>query len=307
VKLAFVVNERSGKGRARPLADSFERGIADIVDSIETAPIGTDGESNVHPAISSCDAVVVFGGDGTMHSIAPIAAAAEKPVYHVPLGTENLFAREFRMSRDVARLRAAIDAWSVVEVDYGRCNGLPFLIMCSVGPDSSVIHRLAAERVGAISRSTYAPHVVRETLRPTIPTLDVEADGRLIVDGRRGIVIVANSRQYALRMDPARMASMTDGLLDVVFLPCTNSLKILTWGVRAFLRSIRDGSNAVHTRAESVQIHSGDTPAPVQVDGEAPGSGERVGDHPAAWTPLRIDIVKHALPVLAPPRPGRPR
>lgn len=257
--------------------------------------------------LQDCDAVIVFGGDGTMHSVAPYASASECPVYHVPLGTENLFAREFRMSTDAARLRTALEAWSVVEVDYGRCNGLPFVIMCSVGPDASVIHRLAAERAGAISRVSYAPHVLRETLKPTIPVLTIDADGKRVVDGRRGVVIVANSRQYALRLDPARRASMTDGLLDVVFLPGASAAAVLMWGVRAMLRSIREGSSAVHALAENVFIESQGEPAPAQLDGEAPVAREPGIEHPAARTPLRIDIVRHALPVLTPPRRGGPR
>lgn len=299
MKALFVVNPSSGRGRGEQVAAQFERVLSGAGVSVEHAPLNASVEQAI--ARADADALVIFGGDGTVHGLAPAAAAAELPLYHVPLGTENLFAREFGMDRRPETMLRALQGRHVVEVDLARCNGLPFLIMCSVGPDAAVIHRLAAERTGSINRLSYAPHVLREALAPSIPTLTVEVDGQPIVNARRGLLLVANSRQYALRMDPAHRASITDGLLDVLFLPSQSTARLLWWGARALIRSLALTSGAVHAQGQRVVVTSEER-CPAQLDGEAPGVREGDAAHPSAWTPLRIDIVPHALPVLAPTR-----
>jgi diacylglycerol kinase family enzyme len=299
VKALFVVNPSSGRGQGEEVAETFERALSDAGIGVEYTPL----DATVEQAIARADAnaLVIFGGDGTVHGLAPAAAAAELPLYHVPLGTENLFAREFGMDRRPETMLNAFQGHHVVEVDFARCNGLPFLIMCSVGPDAAVIHRLAAERTGSINRLSYTPHVLREALAPSIPTLTVEVDGEPVIDKRRGLLLVANSRQYALRMDPAHRASMTDGLLDILFLPCNSTARLIWWGARALVRSLGLTAGAVHARGERVLVTSEER-CPAQLDGEAPGVREGDVQHPSAWTPLRIDIVPHALPVLTPTR-----
>lgn len=226
---------------------------------------GLDGE--LKSALVGAAALVCVGGDGTLHYALRDAAEAGVPVCVVPFGTENLFARQFGMrgGKSLAdRLRGA----EVQEVDLGRVarggEARLFAIMVSMGPDASVIHRLARVRRGPISHLSYARPALAEAAAPALVPLRVEVDGRLIVDGRHGVLVVANSRQYAARIDPAAEASMTDGLLDVVFMPARTALGVVAWAARARLRRM---GNAVSARGRNVQVKA--VGGASQVDGEA--------------------------------------
>ena len=197
------------------------------------------GESHkrLAEALDGAGALLLAGGDGTVHKALGEALGAGVPVYHVPCGNENLIAREFWMTRDIETVRCAIAGGRVRRVDVGiveESNGgkaaeFPFLLMCGIGPDAGVVERLTALRKKAIGHMAYIEPVAREILSPRLPALTVEVDGERLVDGRHGMLIVANCRQYGFRLDPAERASMTDGLLDVVFMPCRTSLGALWW------------------------------------------------------------------------------
>ncbi len=77
--------------------------------------------------------------------------------------------------------------------------------------------------------------MLRQWLRLDPPRLTIEADGKVVASDVRGLAILANSRQYAIRLDPARRARMDDGLVDLVILPCSGRMSLLGWLIRAAL------------------------------------------------------------------------
>jgi len=226
------------------------------------------------------------------------AARTSTPVYHFPFGTENLFAREFGVDRSPERLLAAIERFHVETVDVGVANGRPFLLMASLGYDAEVIHDLASRRRGGISHLSYVPPIVRQILRWQPPPVDVRVDGTMIVEQGRGMVVVANSRQYARRLDPARRASMTDGRLDVVFLPMESRLDVIRWMILCRRGRHLDDPRVVYREGTAVEVRPA-TPQRFQIDGDPPEAlpGEPVE---TAFAELRVSLRPAYLPVLIP-------
>jgi diacylglycerol kinase (ATP) len=304
--IGLVYNRASGMGRgaatAPPVADSL-RTRGHEVRTIEVGR-GLHTPDALAAALQGVQAVVVVGGDGTVHHTAEAAIAADAPVYHFPTGNENLFAREFGMDRDPATLLRALDRMHVVRMDLGRVAGADapapagrlFLLMCSLGPDASVIHRLAKVRSKAVGHRMYLGPLLAELARPSFPRLTIRIDGRAVVEDRCGIAVVANCRQYALRIDPAHRACLTDGLLDVVFFPCASRTRMLVWTLASRLRRHERHSDLVYRTSRTIEIdctsHGGD--ALYQVDGEAvpPPDG-------AACPSLRLWVDSAKLPVLS--------
>ncbi len=111
-----------------------------------------------------------------------------------------------------------------------------------------------------------------------------------------GLAIVANSRHYAIRLDPAPRASISDGLLDVVFLPCRSSLSALAWMILALVRRHVASSRVVYKNGRDIVLLS--SPArPYQLDGDAASLGSTISE-------LSISLEPAALPILVPPAAG---
>lgn len=268
MRIVIVHNPKSGRGRSAALGATIAEVLRRDGHEVDASPIPPRSEAPVPRWLAGAGALVVLGGDGTVHSLLPAASTSGVPLYHVPLGTENLFAREFGMTRDISRLRAAIARAESRAVDVGECDGRLFAIMASAGPDASVIHRLDAARNGAISHLSYAPHIWAEFMDPRLPPMTIECDGEVVARDQPGMVVVANLRQYALRIDPACDAKPDDGLLDVVLFPARSAWGVLWWEAKSRVRLHQRDPRLIYRRAREVRVTSA-VKLPVQIDGEA--------------------------------------
>lgn len=264
LKALVIANLSSGRGKA----SSSAKRIADTLrDRGHEAVELTLSDQDVAD-FESADVAVVVGGDGTLHAVVDTCVATGTPVYHAPAGTENLFAREFGMVANAASVVDALEGDHRRRIDVAHMGSKAFVVMASIGFDASVIHRLDQTRNGSISHLHYALPIWYAFVRFPLPRLTIEIDGTTLVEGRTGLAVVANSRQYAMRMDPARRARPDDGLLDVVFLPYQTRLGLLRWVILALAGAHLGDEQVAWQRARTVTITS-DTDAPLQLDGEA--------------------------------------
>ncbi|MBU6412622.1 MAG: hypothetical protein KGS45_04055 [Planctomycetes bacterium] len=270
MKVGIVFNSKSGRGRAAGLIpslmdalhdDGHELTVADVAASRDASRIAADG----------AEALLVAGGDGSVHHSLHAASECGTALYHIPMGTENLFARQFGMRREIEAIRRALRAGRTCTVDLGRTERegaqTEFALMLSMGLDASIIHRLNKERRGPISHLSYTKPILHEVLRPTLRPLTIHADGKAIVKNEVGMVVIANSRQYAVRLDLATRARMDDGKLDVVFFPAKTILGVMRWYAASWLRDHLDDPGVRYVHAAQVEVEAG--AAPSQMDGEA--------------------------------------
>lgn len=291
MRVVLLHNPRSG--RARTLG-----AVADLRSRLELAGIAATTVElgnglcieRLGEALIGADALIVAGGDGSVHFAAPSAIAAGVPLYHYALGTENLFAREFRTAPNADSLLRSLWLSRSVLADVGACNGRVFLIMCSVGFDAHVVERVAAARAAGVRRSDYVRHALDELRRLRLPPLTVTADGRELARDEPGMVIVANSAQYAARLNPCPDARTHDGRLDVLFLPYRSTLRLAAWTASIALGMHTHDKEARTARAAEVRITSPES-APHQLDGECVASFNAPLSLEIAVRPRRLRVL----------------
>jgi diacylglycerol kinase family enzyme len=229
-------------------------------------------------------AIVAAGGDGTVldlinrHPLVPIAV--------LPLGTENLLARQLdiphRDGRFVARM---IAAGRTTRFDLGTIGARRFAIMASCGFDATVLAAAHAARTGHITRRHYIAPTLRTLRCYRFPELRVYLDDE--TQPRVGsMVVVANMSQYAARLPLVRGADPTDGQLDVRIFTHHSTFQLLRDLSTVVLR--RRGAGLNPLRATRVRIES-DAPLPLQADGD-----------PAGTTPVEIGIIAQAATLIIP-------
>ncbi len=274
VRVAVHFNPLSGKGKAAALAhDAASAASAAGHDTflLPTRP----GHPLSREEIEGVGVLAVAGGDGTIHWTLDALRNAPTAVYHIPSGTENLFAREFGTTAQPSQFVAALAANRIAQVDLGLCNNDLFSLMCSFGPDAGVIHRLSDTRKGPISVASYLRPVLAELIVPRIPKLSIWSGDSLVVSRERGMLIVGNSRHYAWGLNPARHAHIDDGLLELAFFPADTIADVLAWAVklgatwdRRPTRQLRLPEGAVHFQSNSTRVQSHQGDCFCQMDGE---------------------------------------
>jgi diacylglycerol kinase (ATP) len=93
-RVALVVNPAARHGHDRGTIDAMSRGLGSRyrVDLVVPSSAG-EVESTVRASSMAHDAIVVAGGDGTIHRAVCGLAGAPTPLGVVPMGTGNDFAR----------------------------------------------------------------------------------------------------------------------------------------------------------------------------------------------------------------------
>jgi len=240
------------------------------------------------PEIAGCRCIVVMGGDGTVADV--INERPPVPLATLPLGTENLFAREFGFTRDVHRLAEAITRGRERTIDLGCANGRYFSLMLSAGFDAEVVRRVAAwrqaeQRLRRLTHLSYARHILAATRAYAWPIVRLEADGET-VEGAH--VIVQNLPQYGMRLRFAPDAGADDGLLDWVVFQGSGFAATLNYARDVRRGRHRDRADVRCGRAQRLRLTAPE-PVPLQMDGDAAGT-----------TPVNVEIVPEALRVIIP-------
>jgi diacylglycerol kinase (ATP) len=293
--LLILFNPLAGGGKARAAAQRIETLLRGAGYETRLAPtraeIGDEAAPEVGgdlPArLGDAQGLIVVGGDGAVRSAADTAIDSRTPLYHVPLGTVNLFAREFAMTGKPRRLLEALRDHRVSWVDAGLGGGRRFLLI-------QVVHDLARKRGASISRLSYLGPMLRQMRCWRPPKLAVTVDGKPLDLPGTGMVVVANCRRYMWGLNPAARADMTDGKLDVVYLPIRGKADLLGWLGRCLRGRHLADPRLVHCLGSSVRIDC-DEAQSVQLDGDP--SPDVAGGEAGA---LQVEIQSGVLPVLLP-------
>jgi diacylglycerol kinase family enzyme len=228
-----------------------------------------------------------------VNELAKGAGLGAVPVAMLPLGNENLFAREFGFDRNVERLSEAVGRGDSRRIDVGLLGERVFTLMASVGFDAEVVHRLAAWRAGGaagasgklrrVSRWSYVPRMLAGLRGYGYPRLTVEADG-VKVSGSH--VFVFNLPWYGMHLGIGAGAKGDDGLLDWVVFERAGARAVVGYMGSVWAGRHRRRADVVSGRAKRVKVEA-EGPAAVQADGD-----------PAGFTPMEAVVSAGALRVV---------
>jgi diacylglycerol kinase (ATP) len=254
------------------------------------------------------DAVLIFGGDGTIHRYLSELVKLRLPVLVVPLGSGNDFARALNLRH----LRDSLEAWQrfslgggkVRTVDLGTVSpqasessaALPptyFCCVAGIGLDAEVTRR--ANRLPRWLRGhggyllSVAPLLLRFASFPMTIT-SPEASGDWTKSSSRPTLLAAfaNTPSYGGGIKIAPSARLNDGQLDVCVIGSVNALKRL-WLFPAvcFGRHLQT-TKVEYFRTERLRLET-EPASSLYADGEY-----------VCQTPVELGVAQSALQVIVP-------
>ena len=264
MKALFVVNERSGRKR------NFD--VAELIRS--TAPfeheIVSCGEKEAMNAIidraeaEHFDVVYAVGGDGTVHETAKRLIGRKPALGILPIGSGNGFARHLGLPVDPTLSLKACRGGRIVAIDAAEVNGHPFVNVMGFGFDAVVAERFASSNVRGLE--TY----VKEGLRAMAVYHAEEYEIACAGETRREkafLIAIANASQWGNNARIAPLASLQDGLLDVVVVHDLNLLAAPLLLARLFQGTLHRASGVWMTQCSEVRVRR-PAAGPAQLDGE---------------------------------------
>lgn len=286
----LLLNPKAGRP---PNAGRLQQGIGWLekrgwrIEQPETSD-GDEIESRASQAASDgFDAVVVCGGDGTLHEALAGVVGTDTALAILPSGTANVWAGEAKLPHDPIKALRLLEEGDRVRLDTGVADGQPFLLMASIGIDSLVAGRVDSGLKRRLSFLPYLVHAAMELRRFKGMTVEVMLDGELISSPAVG-VLIGNTRSYGGMLRIAAHARADDGLLDVCLFHGTGRLRFL-W-LLALTAAGRHLSDSAVTYRQVNRITVATKPIwPVQLDGEI-----------AAQTPMSFECVPRSVTLIVP-------
>jgi YegS/Rv2252/BmrU family lipid kinase len=286
VKALFVINERSGRRRGYDVADLI-RAASTFEHELFSCGSKDDLDAVVDRAEAEAfDVVFAVGGDGTVHETAKRLIGRAPALGILPTGSGNGFARHIGLPLDPAESLRASRAGRIVTIDTARVNEHPFVGVMGIGFDALIAERFATSTVRGLQ--TY----VREGLRAFTDfhpdEYEIVANGE-VIQRRAFIIAIANSGQYGNNARIAPLASLQDGLLDVVIVGETRLFDAPMLIARLF-----SGSFHRAARVKSLQ-----TPE-LTIRRSAAGIAHLDGEPVTLPAKLHVRVVPQSLKMLVP-------
>jgi diacylglycerol kinase family enzyme len=225
------------------------------------------------------DAVVGFGGDGTLNEIATGLAGSDTALAMLPGGSTNVFVRTLGIANDpmvaLTQLMAGIDRNEIERVSLGQANGRYFTFHAGIGYDAAVVEQV--ERRSSLKRIVGQPLFAYSALHSWFKSYDrkyphftMNIDGRAIPNGFFSVVLNTNPYTFVGKhpIHLSSAASLEKKLVVVTFRKMTTPLMLKTL-YSALRRGGLETSSGIDiaTDVEHVKIEF-PAPFPYQLDGD---------------------------------------
>lgn len=148
--VVLISNPRAGSV-SRRTRDVIERALsADFkLEAIETERRDHAQDLARDAADRGFDAVVAFGGDGTVNEVAQGVVGTNSALGILPGGTTNVMARALGIPKDPVEatsfLSSRLRSGSSRRINVGQIDGRYFLFSCGIGLDAEVVKRVESD------------------------------------------------------------------------------------------------------------------------------------------------------------------
>ncbi|MDP9193401.1 MAG: YegS/Rv2252/BmrU family lipid kinase [Acidobacteriota bacterium] len=286
VKALFIINERSGTKRSYDVADLIRR-ESPFKHEIAACALKEDLDAIIDRAErESIDVVFAVGGDGTVHETAKRLIGTPLALGVLPIGSGNGFARHIGLGADPAAALRSCRGGRIVTIDTASVNGHPFLGVMGIGFDAVIANRFAASSVRGLQ--TYVREGLHAFMEFKAEEYQVTANGTT-TRKCAFVIAVANSGQYGNNARIAPLASLQDGLLDLVIVDDTHFIDAAFLITRLFTGSFHRAAGVTSVQTTEVTIRRTNA-GPAHLDGEPITLGED----------LHVRVVPQSLRLLVP-------
>ena len=222
------------------------------------------------------DLVIAWGGDGTVNGAAAALSGSQVPLAVIGAGSGNGLARDLGLPLIPAAALEIAATGDTRAIDAGDLNGSLFFNVAGIGLDACIADRMASPnaRRGLLGyiQATFSE---LPSYQPREYAIAMSEDGGPPLRTRAIFIAIANSRQYGKGAQIAPLASLDDGIMDIVVVKPQSGLRIISRLPSFFSGTLREDDGVLMRTASRLEITS-DQPIRFHVDGEPRGVVERL-------------------------------
>lgn len=286
-KIDFIVNPISGQNDKSQVLSAIGKHLDLSLYQPRILFTSRAGEATEMAQESRADVVVAVGGDGTVSEVARGLVGTEKILGIVPCGSGDGLALHLGISRLPALAIRTLNRAVESRIDVGRMNGQLFFCTVGFGLDARVSMDFARSTTRGLSQ--YVALAWEEWKQHELSEYRISSGPDLLWEGKAVFVTVANANQWGNQARIAPMASLQDGLLDVVVVNPFSTLEIPDLAARLMTGQAPTSRHFLHFTGSNLHITR---------NGE--GAVHYDGDPYEAGKDFDLEVLPASLKVLVP-------
>lgn len=274
LRATVIINPIAGSGRATTMGacsdlarsvlsrHNFEVDIRVTASPTDAHRFAAEARDAAH------DLVVAWGGDGTVNGAGAALAGSQVPLAVIGGGSGNGLARDLGLPLVPAAALEIAATGGTRAIDAGELNGSLFFNVAGIGLDACIADRMASPnaRRGLLGY-VLATFSEMPSYQPCEYLISMSEDGGPPLRTRAMFIAIANSRQYGKGAQIAPLASLDDGIMDIVVIKPQSGLRIISRLPSFFGGTLREDDGVLMRTASRLEITS-DQPIRFHVDGE---------------------------------------
>ena len=264
-KIMVIINPTSGGEKALDYKVKLENKARDYFEDVEIkiTEKAQDATNFAEEASRErYDAVLVFGGDGTVNEV-----IAEKDYIPklaiIPGGTGNLITKLLEINQDIDGAIDELDFNSTNKIDIGKSNGHYFGYIFSIGSLPEAIHNVGIEDKTKFGMLAYAINTMKSVVTDQAFNITVETENGNYI-GPASHVLVLLTNYFA---DKKIFEEDKDGYANILILKDASILTKLSVIPDLLKGDVVVNDNIEYIKARHIKISS-DSELETDVDGD---------------------------------------
>ena len=271
----YIINPISGTRNKQGLEKKITEGTKAANIPFTIFPSVASGDySFLQPIIKEkkITDVIIVGGDGTISQVVGSLLGCNVNFGIIPSGSGNGLAYTAKIPPQPLKALSVILKGKPVATDGFMINGQFACMLCGLGLDAQVAFDFAQQSRRGLG--TYVKQVVKNFFSAKTFPFEINAGGQSLVTDAF-FISIANSNQFGNHFTIAPMASLSDGLLDIVIVTSQHKLSVVlktVWQIsgRNKLQTtnlIQKSKGVIYFQTDALSIRN-QGGAPMHIDGD---------------------------------------
>ena len=295
--IIYIINPVSGTGTKKDLQVFIEQKTKEQAIPYQVFPSVASGDySFLHSIIKEQKTtdIVIAGGDGTVNQAVNSLMNTDVRFGIIPFGSGNGLAYTAKIPKQFARALDIIFNGKASAIDGFYINGQFACMLCGLGFDAKVAYDFAQQPKRGLT--TYIKQIIKNFFSAKTYPFEIQfQDASFKTEAF--FISIANSNQFGNQFTIAPMASLSDGLLDIVIVTAQKKLSLLLQTLKQVSGGnplqkgniINDKKGVIYFQTNQLTIIN-KSQAPLHIDGDPSETSEK----------FQIEIKKKCFRLLQP-------
>ncbi len=284
IRALLLFNPLAGRADAGGQALALSARLSEAGFQCRLTEIGAG--MDLSPArLADRDLLIVYGGDGTLHHLLPVALRTGLPVGLIPGGTANVLAREIGIPSRLPEAIEILRRGRVRQMYLAQTPARRFLLMAGMGADAYLLQRVPAGLKSFLGISAFWITGMARFWGYPLKDFRVRTESEQFT---ATLAIVSNGRYYGRHLLLAPRASVFEPVLDLCAFTSRHHLRFLGYLWRTLRGRHIDLPDVIYRKASTIWAE-GPPETLVQMDGE-----------PAGSLPQRFQLAPERLSIVCP-------